>query len=120
MPHGEYFVLGLAGAASLELLRLYRKRDELRKEAGKFEDLLRSPLNWLIVAGMLVASGFVAWALNTDAGTATTWQVVLSGMAARAIARDTSAIGLGPEKVPLGSSEGSKITLQREFPDGSL
>lgn len=80
----DYFFLGAAGAACAEMLKLYELRGKLSSK--KYQSALRSPLFWIVTLGMLVASGFIAWAVNSLTQLAP-WQIVLSGIGARSLIR---------------------------------
>jgi hypothetical protein len=81
---GSYFALGSLGAAAAELLKLYELRGKWASR--KFVSAMKSPVFWCVVAGMLAASGFIAWAINADTKLGP-WQVVLSGIGARSLIR---------------------------------
>lgn len=101
----EYFVLGFVGAAAAELLKVYELRGKL--SSAKYRAALQSPLFWLVVCGMLSASGFIAWAVNATTQLAP-WQVVLSGIGARSLIRAPIQAGSANRRTKLGSSAGSE------------
>ena len=113
LPHLEYFFLGAAGAASLEILKLYQFHARLTQK--KFQALARSPLFWSVVLGMLAASGFIAWAMNIDTQDTTVWYVVMTGMAARSIVREIGATQTAMDSVKLGLADKEHITLKDVF-----
>ena len=113
MPHPEYFLLGAAGAFSLEALKLYELRARLSSK--KFRMLSRSWLFWGVVLAMLAASGFVAWAMFADAEGATVWHVVMTGMAARSIVREIGAARVATRPATLGAAEEDRVVLADVF-----
>lgn len=96
----EYFVLGASGAAAAELLKLYELRSKW--DEPKYSAAIRSPIFWLIVLGMLAASGFIAWAMNATTDLAP-WQVVLSGIGARTLIRSPVQASVSRQKMKLGA-----------------
>lgn len=94
--------LGSGGAASMEVLKLY----ELFHKIGKrrLGNMVGSPMYWAVVLGMVLASGFVAWAFNADAKETAVWRVVLSGIAARSIVREAIAAKMAAASPTLGES----------------
>lgn len=109
IPHPEYFIDGMLGAGSLELLKLYEYRGKLRAE--NYRRLLQSYIFWSIVAGMLAASGFIAWAVHADSTNPHIWEVVVTSIAARSIVRELSAAKTAATPTKLGpvSQEASII-----------
>jgi cell division septal protein FtsQ len=100
MPNFNFFLLGMAGAASLELLKLYEYRSKLSQK--KYRALMRSLTFWALVAGMLLASGFIAWAYHADAPNVSRWTVVITGIAARSITREITASRVAAAPTNLG------------------
>ncbi len=113
LSHFEYFFLGAAGAASLEILKLYEFHARLTQK--KFQALVRSPLFWGVIVGMLAASGFIAWALNVDTQGVTVWHVVMTGMAARSIVREIGTSRAAMSSARVGASDEERITLKDIF-----
>ena len=113
MHHPEYFLLGAAGALSLEILKLYELRARLSLK--KYRMLWRSWLFWLVVIGMLASSGFVAWAMFADAEDATVWHVVMTGMAARSIVREIGAARTAARPTTLSAAEDDRVALSDVF-----
>lgn len=105
----HFFLLGMAGAASLELLKLYEYRWKLSEK--KYQALMRSFSFWAVVAGMLCASGFIAWAFHAEATNVSPWTVVITGIAARSITREITAAGVATS----GTKLGDKPTLRDIF-----
>lgn len=101
MQHPEFIFYGICGAASLEMLKAYEYRAKLNLK--KFQKLIRSPLFWSVVAGMLLASGFIAWAANVDRTEVRIWEVVATGIAARSIIRDVFASKEASKPTKLGN-----------------
>lgn len=106
-----FFLVGAAGAASLEALRLYEYRGELNQ--AKMSALLSSPLFWSIVLGMLIASGFFAWALFSDSKGATVFQVAMAGAAMRSFIRQTTEGVVANQGAHLGTT--TTVTLRDIF-----
>lgn len=102
MLHPEFLIYGAAGAASLELLKLYDYKEKL--SARKYRGLLRSWLFWLTVLGMIFASGFIAWAMNAERPDASIWQVVVTGIAARTIVREIATAKEAASPTKLGGA----------------
>lgn len=113
MPHPEYFLLGLLGAASFELLKLWEYRGKLTKR--KFNSLTRSAFFWSIVGGMLLASGFLAWAMNVENEGATIWSIVISGIACRSVIRELTSAKVATSDAHLGALETDAIELRDIF-----
>lgn len=113
MAHIEYFFLGMAGALSLEILKLYEYHHRLTE--SRFRKLVCSSLFWVVFLGMLVASGFIAWAVNVDAKRTTVWGVVLTGMGARAIVRELGSAQRARSTAKLGGTEDEPITWKDVF-----
>ena len=107
-----YGSLGAAGALSLELLKLYEIRGKLAQK--RFQALLRSPMWWAVFAGMVLASGFLAWVMHVDGPPANVGSVVVSGMAARSLARGLVAARVANTGVTLGE-ERSSLTVRDMF-----
>jgi hypothetical protein len=115
IPNPEFFVYGAAGAASLELLKVYDYRDKF--DPGKYYKLLKSGLYWGIVIGMLLASGFIAWAANAEKAGVAIWQVVVTGIAARSIVRELGTVKEATSPTTLGASEPAqkRVSLRDVF-----
>ena len=106
IDHPEYLFLGACGAAAFELLKIWDYRGKLKPQ--KFERLIRSPMFWSILLGMLVASGFFAWVFNVNAGyvgNEAIKPVVLTGIAARTILREVTAAGMTYKSEALGDDD---------------
>jgi hypothetical protein len=99
---GSYFGVGVAAAASVELLKIYELRGKLASK--RYAALLRAPLFWTVVAGMLVASGFIAWAANAESD-ASVWQIVLSAIGARSLIRGTAEMRVANRSISLGGND---------------
>ncbi|MEM7243842.1 MAG: hypothetical protein AAF533_00785 [Acidobacteriota bacterium] len=109
----EYGLLGAAGAASLELLKLYEYRGKL--QASTYRRQVRSAAFWLVVLGMLVASGFIAWAVHAGRQGVLAWHVVITGIAARSVIRSAVAARVAHEPTALGVSDVAEPSLRRVF-----
>ena len=110
MAEWQSFLLGSGGAAASELLKLYELRGKLSTK--RYRAMLRSPLWWFVVAGMLMASGFIAWAINAGQPSATPLQIVMTGIAARSIVR-----GVAESKT---ANAAQRLGAGAESDDGSL
>ena len=84
-----YFLIGGAGALCFEVLKVYEYRHKLTSQ--KWKKMLRSKLYWGVFVGMVLASGFFAWAFNAKHQEVDAWQVVLSGIASRSLIRELLA-----------------------------
>ena len=94
-----YFLIGAAGAAAYELLRLYVLMGKLPKR--KFVAMIRSPLYTSITLGLIVASGFIAWGINANADP-TPWQLIMSGIGARSLVSKPAEIHFAKGGATLG------------------
>jgi hypothetical protein len=108
----EYFLLGSAGAACAEVLKVYELRGKLSLK--KYQNALRSPLFWAVTIGMLIASGFIAWAANSLTQLSPL-QVVLSGIGARALIRAPAEAHIANPKASLGSANEDEFLLKDIF-----
>ena len=100
-----YSLMGAGGATAAELFKLYEFKAKLT--ASKYAKLVRSPLFYFSVVGMLAASGFICWAVNANAGSATEIQLLISGIGARSIARGAAVASARESGVPLGDDDDS-------------
>src|SRR5438132_24302 len=99
----EQFVIGLAGAACLELFKLYEMRSRISMTT--WNERIRSPLFWLPLLGMLAASGFITWAMHPVLDPTQPFRLVLAGMGARSLIRS-----------PLEAHAGATGTHAKEQP----
>jgi hypothetical protein len=82
----QYFAVGATGAGAFELLKAYELRGKLDDEV--FQRLFRSRVFWLVIAGMLLASGFLTWAFYAESDVKPTpWELVIAGIACRSLIR---------------------------------
>ena len=96
-----YFWIGAAGAASLEALKLWELRGKL--DQVRYVNLRRSPRFWALVAGMFLASGFLAWAFCAGRDPwATPWQVVLAAVGCRSFIRCGIETSVANSRTKLG------------------
>lgn len=100
MSDSHLFLLGMAGAASLEIFKLYEYKAKLAEK--KYQRLMRSIPFWATVAAMLCASGFIAWAINSQIPNVPPLPVICTGIAARSIAREGLALGAARSGTKLG------------------
>ena len=103
------FLLGSAGAVAAEVLKLWEYRGSLASK--KYQALLHSPQFWTLFFGMIVASGFIAWAVNAPAPTTTPLQVVLTGIGARGIVRGAAEAKTANSEITLGGDP-DRLTLR--------
>jgi hypothetical protein len=101
------FLLGSAGAVAGEVLKLYELRGKLT--SAKYRALATSPLFWGVFGGMLAASGFIAWAVNSTAPDPTPLQVILSGIGARGLVRGAAEARTANASPTLGDSNQVKL-----------
>jgi hypothetical protein len=102
------FSLGALAAAAGEALKLYEYRGRL--SSVKYRALLRSGLFWGVFFAMVLASGFIAWAVNANSPEATPLQIVFTGLGARAIARGAAAGHSANRSVTLGSEDRLRLS----------
>nr|VFJ56788.1 MAG: hypothetical protein BECKFM1743A_GA0114220_101754 [Candidatus Kentron sp. FM]VFJ56884.1 MAG: hypothetical protein BECKFM1743C_GA0114222_101874 [Candidatus Kentron sp. FM]VFK11498.1 MAG: hypothetical protein BECKFM1743B_GA0114221_101864 [Candidatus Kentron sp. FM] len=81
---GQYVFLGAMGAASVEWLKAYELSGKKEQEA--YVAMLKSPIYWFKFVLFIFASGFVAWAMHVNAEEPNLLYIVLTGMAASALA----------------------------------
>lgn len=105
----DYFFLGAIGAACAEMLKIYELRGKLSSK--KYQSALRSPLFWSVTFGMLFASGFIAWAVNSLTQLAP-WQIVLSGIGARSLVRAPLEARTANPPARLGASHEAEQKFQ--------
>jgi hypothetical protein len=103
------FFIGAAGSGAFELLKLYQLRGKL--DARTYHSLLRKGWYWTIVIGFLAASGFIAWAYNSGKPV-TPWELVITGVAARSLAREGSAALVASKAPTLGAAPVEGATLR--------
>jgi len=108
-----FFLLGSGGAIALELLKLYEYRGKLTQK--KYKKLMKSYLFWGVVLGMVLASGFIAWALHAESKDSTVWNVVMTGIAARSLVREIGAVRVSNSTTKLGEEEQEKISMKDIF-----
>lgn len=70
---------------------------------------------WLVVLGMIVASGFIAWVVNSDMAddSHAVVHLVATGMAARSLVRAPIQAKLANENLTFGSND--KASLRDAF-----
>jgi hypothetical protein len=100
----HHFMIGAAGAAAFEALKLWELQGKLTE--AKFRKLLHSASMWIPLSLMLAASGFFAWAYYEGDAKATTWNFVLAGIAARTLVREVASASFAHSKIKLGSVAG--------------
>jgi hypothetical protein len=101
MSDGLVFALGAAGSLAGEIFKLWAYKGKLTNK--KFHQLGSSLLFWGVLVAMVMASGFVAWVVNSGVP-ATKLQVVLTGIGARGILRGVAEAGAA-QGVSLGEED---------------
>ncbi len=96
----EMFVLGSAGAISMEIIKVYELRGKLHHI--KYRTLLRSPMFWIVSVLFVIVSGLISWAFNESNANAHVWQLVASGMGASALAKKFSEAVASTSRVDAG------------------
>lgn len=99
----EMVALGSAGALSLEVIKAYELRGKLHFK--KYQNLIRSPMFWILGVAFVLASGFIAWAFNESNPSAAPWQLVVSGMGAAALAKKFGEAISSNTRVDFGGSD---------------
>lgn len=99
----EYLLLGSLGAASIEWLKGYELKH--RHSSEKFRQIQISLLYWGKFILFLLASGFIAWAINENNPNATVWQVVISGAGANALVNKGVEARLSKENLFAGGEQ---------------
>lgn len=110
----QELLIGAAGAAAFEALKLWELQGKL--EARKFRRLMWSFVFWGPFLMMVLASGFFAWAYWAGK-TATPWDLVIAGIAARSLIRESIATAFAhakPEET-LGQPTESDVSLRDVF-----
>lgn len=108
-----YFSMGAAGSACMEIFKVYEYRGRL--DSSKFSQVAKSYLFWMVTLGMLLASGFITWAINSDSSCVTNLQLLISGVGARAFARSSLGLLIFNEPIQLGDASNS-LNLRDLFP----
>ena len=94
-----------------ELLKAYEFRHKLALK--KWKALARSPLFWAVSLGMILASGFIAWAINAHQESVTAWQLVISGIASRSVIREVMSAKTASAEKTMGDE--NRITMTDMF-----
>jgi hypothetical protein len=108
----EYILLGSLGAASLEWLKSYELKG--KKNADEFKAIVSSKMYWIKFALFILASGFIAWAMNENNPNSTVWQIVVAGMSANALANKGIEATLAREQLHAGG-ESKKVEFRDLF-----
>ena len=108
MEFMKYGLLGFAGALAVEILRLYELMGKQGEE--RFKMTLRSGVYWFMTFSMAVASGFFAWAINSEVNSASVWQIVVTGVGARTLLVKPFELRAARAEPKLGS--GNQISLR--------
>ena len=105
----KLFVLGFGGAASLEIVKVYSIKHRLHLK--KYQKVMKSPLFWATVVGMMLVAGFIAWAAHSGAEHVQNWHVVVTGVAARSVLRQIGEST--PTDLKLGDDGKDEDTLPK-------
>lgn len=98
-----HFGVGATAAAAFECLKLYDLRHKLTQK--KYIRLVKSKLFWIVVCGMLGASGFFSWVVYAERADVSVAQLALAGIAARSIIREGATAITSKQMIKLGESE---------------
>ena len=117
MVFPEYMALGALGAASIEYLKNYELKNN--RDAVVYRRIRASLIYWVKFCLFLLASGFIAWALNENNPNATVWQIVISGAGANALANKGAEAGLSRQELSAGADdyEYPQLCAERQQPD---
>jgi hypothetical protein len=96
------FGVGALGALAAELLKAYELRGKLT--TVKYRRLAKSPLYWGVFAGMLLSSGFIAWAVNSPLADPEPLNVILTGIGARGLIQGASSGAVANAGARLGGN----------------
>ena len=101
LPH---FLLGLLGALILEVFKAYEYLGKLPER--KLKKMMRSPLVWSTIAGMLIGSGVITWLLfYGQAQVSNPFTVLVVGGGARSTFRQTVAASVANSGTRLGDDD---------------
>jgi len=109
----SHFFVGAGAAAAFECLKLYDLKHKVSHK--KYKKLIHSTLFWLVVAGMLAASGFFAWVFYAERADASAAQLAIAGIAARAFIREGLAAATSKQPVKLGSEDNQRLSARDIF-----
>ena len=109
----EYFLIGCSGALCLEILKVYELMGKLEK--AKFLELLTWRIYWIVASAMILASGFLAWAINSGNDSATTLQLIMSGIGARTLVSKPIELPINRNATKLGNKQNSKLSIADIF-----
>lgn len=104
----HHFVIGAAGAAAFEALKLWELQGKITE--GKFKKLLGSLSLWIPLTLMLAASGFLAWAFYEGKSEVKAWNLVVVGITVRTLVREVTSAGFAHSKIKLGGSDRKEET----------
>jgi hypothetical protein len=96
------FGIGALGALAAELLKAYELRGKLT--SAKYRRLAKSPLYWAVFAGMILSSGFIAWAVNSPVPHPEPLNVILTGIGARGLIQGASSGAVANAGAKLGGT----------------
>ncbi|ARN72637.1 hypothetical protein [Oceanicoccus sagamiensis] len=114
MVFPEYMALGALGAASIEYLKNYELKNN--RTALTYRRIIASLVYRFKFLLFLLASGFIAWALNENNPNATVWQIVISGAGANALANKGIEASLSRQELTAGAEDDQPPGLSAERP----
>lgn len=109
----SHFVIGAAAAAAFECLKVYDLKHKLANK--KYRRLIRSGLFWVVVIGMLAASGFFSWVVYAERADASAAQLAIAGIAARSVIREGLSTITAKNPVKLGNDGERKLSARDIF-----
>lgn len=108
----ESFLLGACGGFSLEIVKLYHRYGQ-----DKIEDFNNYVKSWayvILAISLIFISGFIAAVINSQ-GSASQFQVVITGIAARSIIREAASAGIANKGPSLGGQQAKIKSTIRHF-----
>lgn len=114
MVFPEYMLLGALGAAAIECLKNHELKNN--RNAAMYRRIRGSFLFWCKFVLFLLASGFIAWAINENNPNATVWQIVISGAGANALANKGAEAGLSGQPLTAGGDDYDRPQFCAEGP----
>lgn len=101
----EYLLLGSLGAASIEWIKSYELKG--KKDYDEYRRIVKSSIFWAKFLFFVIASGFIAWAMNENNPNTTVWQIVVAGMGANALANKSVEAAMSKERLHAGTKQRS-------------
>ena len=110
---GKFFLLGMFGAISVEVFKVYEMMGKLESE--KFKAVLSSRVYWIVVVLMALASGFIAWGVNSNSNPDSVWSVIVSGIGARSLVFKPFEMHVAHQSPQLGVGDKKRVSLKDIF-----